>query len=138
MLYLDISLNFITDDAARMLGEFFRNAHVIKKLNVSQCKWQENGLSHLLDVLVNTCDLRYFNCSLCKINDDQAKILAKSSATNKTIEHLILANCAITPTGLVGIAVALKEVFTLKHLDLAGNQFSEEVITILAEIILML
>ncbi|XP_065894793.1 protein NLRC5-like [Dysidea avara] len=137
LTHLDISSNFISNNVGAKLAltVVFSKKSQLKHLDVSECQWQENGLTKFLTSAMIVCSLRHINYSSCKLDDEQAKYLANSIISNGTLEHLILANCALTPVGLISIFDALTKLHKLKHIDLSHNQFTNAAVTILADVI---
>ncbi|XP_065894790.1 uncharacterized protein [Dysidea avara] len=137
MQHLDISSTLITNKVASKLAStdlLFENSQ-LNYFNFSYCQWLPKSLSKILFAATNIYNLKYINCSGCMMNDEEARYLASSITVNDNLAQLILANCGLHLAGLMDIVVVLKKISTLKHLDLSYNQFSEAIITPLAEVI---
>ena len=137
LIDLDISSNFITDKASTTLATadlFFKKSQ-LQYLNISYCRWQKNSLSELLVATMNNRYLKYINLSGCSLDSGVVHYLAGTLNANDTLEKLILANCALNSKGLISIFVALRNLTTLRYLDLSDNQITDEAVTALAEAI---
>ena len=135
LIHLNLSFNFISSDVGSklaMTNVFIGNP--LKYFDASECQWERNSFSKMLLATMNVQNLKYVNYSGCKMDDGQAVFLASSITINNTLEQLILANCGLPPTGFVGILGALKELHTLRHLNLSHNHITNEVIVALAEV----
>ena len=136
LISLDISSNSITDEVGvktLALSDVFVRSSQLKHLNLSHC--ETKFLHRLLKGAMNLRFFKCINCSYCKIDEKEANLLSGLVDTNSTMEQLILANCELTPEQLGKILNKLKDIVTLKHLNLSGNKITEEVITTLAEVI---
>ena len=84
----------------------------------------------------NILNLSSINFSESEMDNMMGVYLAGSITVNHTLEQLVLANCSLASTGLARILSSLKKLTTMKHLDLSGNQISDdEVMSLLAAVI---
>ena len=134
---LDISSNVITERISTALAKtdlFFKNSW-LQYLNLSHCQWQGDTLSNVLIMTTNIFNFSSINFSGSEMDNVMAVYLAGFITVNRTLERLVLANCSLASTGLARILSSLKKLTTIKHLDLSGNQISDdEVISLLAAV----
>jgi len=135
LIHLDISSNFITNNITAKLarGKVFLAKSQLKYLNVSQCDWQENSLTNILNATVNMSQLRCINLSGITMNDIEIQRLASSIIANDTLEQLVLAKCGIHSVEFTSVVDALKKLCTIKHLDFSCNLIADEVFPALVE-----
>jgi len=135
--WLDISFNSITSRIASELSlcKMFIVKSKLRCLNLNNCQWQGDSLEIMLNTIVRLENLKCISLSGCKINYKEAKIVASFVSSSNAIEQLILENCSITPARIERILVALKQVKTMKHLNLSKNQIPEKAISFLVRFI---
>ena len=124
-----------TNDVENESTELFIMKYHLRYVNVAHCQWQTKILLWNIPLVRNNRYLRYFNCSGCKLDDDQVEYLACAINRNDRLEQLILGNCALKPAGLVKIFIELKQLSTIKYLDLSNNCMSEEIVEMLVDVI---
>ena len=94
LIHLDISLNVIAANLAKLEALGFDTKSQFKHLNLLNCDWQKNSLQILLHSTVNVSSLKSINISGCIMDDTDAQLLAASIIANDTLEQLVLAECA--------------------------------------------
>ena len=137
LTHLEIGSNYIPSNVMDKLATtnlFGRNSQLVH-LNVSQCQWERSSLSKMLVAIMNIYNLKFINCSGCKIDDEACGYICYSITNNSTFEQLILMKCELKTAGLVKIFNALKGIHTLYKLDVSYNKMTSEVIPLLAKTI---
>ena len=135
--HLSISSNHIVSrvmDTLTTSELFFENSQ-LEHLDISECQWDKNSLTKMFVATINLHGLRCINCSGCKMDLTNYHCLGQTITNNDTLEQIVLANCALSATGLVRILSALKMLKTLRYLDVSSNQITSKAITALGEVV---
>ena len=136
LIWLDISSNCITKRVVSELNlcRIFLKRSQLECLNLKNCQWQENSLQIMLNEVTNNVkSLKCINLSGCEMNYKEVKILNTLIMSIYTIEQLILDKCLLTPARIECMFHALKQLKTIKHLNLSNNKIPEKAISILVE-----
>ena len=126
LYHLDISKIKITRQAAERLATSLKNFCLLEHLNVSNC-FSGEEIFTLFYAFKTQKSLKHLNISLNPINNKVAICLADAIKGNIKLEHLNLAQCGMSETGLLAILKAVGSFGTLRHLDIASNIVTEKV-----------
>ena len=129
----DISLNTITSTTLSEFSEMIVISQ-FKHFNISNCCIKEK-LTLFCQALSKNGHLKCINFGGIAMNDTEAKHLGHAITINNCQEQLILSNCKLHATGLLCILHALKKITGIKYLDLMSNEFDDESMMMLVEIV---
>ena len=130
----DISLNDINQKTVHKLSEVVAVSQ-IKHFNISNCDLHIQNKFTILFKKDHKINLSYINFSGISMNDKEASLMGHAFSFNDSLEQLILSNCNLNSTQLLCILNPLKATSRLRHLDLMNNQFKDDVIVTLQDII---
>ena len=133
LLHLDISSNYITVNVESKLANINMK---FQYFDISDCQWEETDISDVLLSMMNQQDLKCVKCSGYTMDDERAcKYLSFAININSSLEKLVLANCAINSSGLLKIFNSMKNLCTLRHINISHVHVTDEVTAILGDVI---
>lgn len=121
---LNLTDNFLTDDACYHLGEMLKINSTLEELNMSGCKIKSSGAQRLLRGLARNWSLKILNLDKNELGDDGAEHVAKAVAWSLHVEELYLSYNRIEARGASALAGALETRCKLIKLNLSWNNFT--------------
>ena len=132
---LAISNNQIPEEAADALAAAIRSNCLLEVLNLYSNDLRDSGIITIAQSLANLSSLKYVYVGNNRITDKAADAIASVILANNKLETLYL-NENFLGTGVKVIANALKQISSLKTLNLNSNQIPESVAENLAAALL--
>ena len=124
---INLSHNFLTDQAAFTIGESFsRNKHLLKHIVFCNCNLSSNGLQTILNSTKQNKTLQTINFDLSNISDQNADKLAAILSNNVFLECICLQDSALSDNGMSQITKAAMSLKLLKSLDFSNNRISDQ------------
>ena len=132
---LNLSCNEIIDDnTALKIASVITNNLSLKKINLSSCNLQENGIVIISDALAKLTSVAYIDLSKNNITDNSTQSVAAAVTENLLLEHLNISYCfkycpdvrsATNEKGVKVILMPLTMVTCLKYLNLHSSYVNE-------------
>ncbi|XP_065894581.1 protein NLRC5-like [Dysidea avara] len=152
--YLDISQNEILDEVAFEIAFVIINNTSLEYLNLSNCVLSDIGIQFICNSSARASSLRALNISGNHITTQAAKNIAAAlscydakTMSSKTfrsklflhkysvIEYLNISDCSLSVSDLLIVLSALKNIKSLKYLNLGRNEVDENTTHVLGSLI---
>ena len=116
----------INDHNLDSLNKLFRHNICINTVTVSHCLISKQTANKLLQYIsvINTLRKLHLTGNKLRLTEEAAKALTSIIVSNRELEELYLGNNQLH-LGITKLAVALKNISSLKVLDLANNNITE-------------
>jgi len=121
---LNISSNYITDDAAESIAHFLSQNCKLEELDLSFNKLQATGAIKIAE-MSNITNLRKLNISDNDITDDAAESIACFLSQNCKLKHLDLSNNELQAAGAIKI-MELSNAENLNYFDISNNSITDQ------------
>lgn len=132
---LDMSCNNLTSNGASMLFQALKLNPYLTHLNLENNDLRKNDKFHKITNLLRANKImKNLNLSKCKLNEDDAESIAEGLAHNKALVHINLSHNNIGTKGAGMIFSSLtNEKSALKSIDLSQNNIEDEAISVLCK-----
>ncbi|XP_065902414.1 protein NLRC5-like [Dysidea avara] len=121
--FLDLSNNILDTASSIQLSKVLKANTELSHVDLSKCMVTEKGLLEIVQSLSKLPSLQFINLSFNTITDQVVKCL---SCACRNITHMVLSNCKMQKESIKNICYALQHVSSLQHLDISGNEFTDE------------
>ena len=119
--HVNLSENKITKTFAKFITNLIYNNYKLKQVDIANCEIQETELNSITNSLILITSLTCLNCSNIIISQKIAGNIAKIITNNVNLENFDISLCCMTEEIFTPIINALKQLQTLKHLNISGN-----------------
>ena len=119
--HVNLSGNKVTKTFAKFITNLIYNNYNLKQVDIANCEIQETELKSITNSLTLFTSLKCLNCSNLVISQQVAGNIAKIITNNVNLEHFDISLCNMTEEMFTPIINALKQLHTLKHLNISGN-----------------
>ena len=148
--YVDFSTNEVDDGLASDIAALFASNNQLKRLYFAKLTLQQSGFQHLKNCLNKIEGLKSFSITSCNLQSDYAAELVAVVHRNTELKNLKLSNCKIHIDQLLSILSCnielkwltlsncmkskdikqilgiLKKMKYLQHIDLSGNDMTDD------------
>ena len=131
---LDISGNIMSREAVDALADVINNNVCLETLSICDSKINHSSMTVILQALKLNSNLKELNLRGCRISHKVAVDLADVIKSNNTLEVLYLGGNHLQ-SFVCKILQALKQISTLRIIDLADSNLPEELVHELADVI---
>ena len=119
--YVNLSGNRITKTFANFIANLIYTNYKLKHVDIANCEIQETELICITNSLTLLTSLKCLNCSNNVISQQVASNIAKIITNNVNLEHLDISLCYLTEETFTPIVNALKQIQTMKYLNMSFN-----------------
>jgi len=128
LVVLDLSENYITDEAADMIATVLSHNIKLKELHLGGNMLQASGITTITRALKCTVTLEVINFSNNNIGNEAADDISVVVSGSMKLRLLYLAGVRINVSGILKIAKALQNVTSLTVLNISSNEISNEAV----------
>ena len=115
----DFSYNIFSYQDSKHIAHAIKLNKNVTHLDFSNCQLKEGGTVLLSIALCDIKCLIFLNLNGNQIDDPVANNIAVALCKNTKLEHLLLSKCIISSKGLQRIIKSVKEIRSLKYLDVS-------------------
>jgi len=133
--YLDVSYNYITEEAAKVLFDTFSNGIELIHLCLSHCNLYEQSFLLIAKSLAMMTTLRHLDLSGNTIDIQIAHAISNCTANNHNLEYFDISHCAISENEMQIIVASMKEINFLRHLNISCCEINQFVVDDLVAVI---
>ena len=137
--HLDISLNVITEEAAKHVTQAIARSTELEHLDLSYCGLKDEGLVEnvndsgfllIMEAAKNLTKLKHINLEGNVVNDIFLSAELEAVIENNVLLNSVcLSNCDIIEEGMLIVADAFKSSKLLSHLDFSSNLITNMVVS---------
>ncbi|XP_063361417.1 leucine-rich repeat-containing protein 74B-like [Cydia amplana] len=118
---INLTDNFLNDDACFHLGEMLMTNNVITELNLSGCRIGPSGALRICAGLPNNKVLKMLNLSGNQMGDAGTEHFAEAIFSRSDVQEVNLSNNGVSGKGVQTLAEAIEWNNNITHLDLSRN-----------------
>ena len=122
--HLNMSLNVITNDVAKVIARILSNNTDIIHVDFCQCCLQDSGLAILLSGLANVTTLQYLNLEANNISKDLIPKISSLICNNSTLKHINLSNCSLSEVEMQDILQKIGKLHLIEYLKISDNKIN--------------
>ena len=136
--YLDLSYNPISNIVITIKQHMFTGVSYLTYLNLFRCKMPEEGTEQVIKYLTKCRLLTHLDLSSNLLNPNSSAVCDLSTiiSKNKLIENLYLPTCTLSDLNIKPIFQSLRNISSLKFIDLDSNRITNEMAGDVAAIVI--
>ena len=123
---LNMSINKITNEGAKMIGEAIKVNKTLQKLDISGNSISDDVSSAISDGVKCNISLQELDMSSNKVTNEGAKMIGEAIKVNKTLQKLDISGNSISDDGSSAISDGVKCNISLQELDMSSNKVTNE------------
>jgi len=133
--YLDVSYNYIPDEAAKVLFDTFSNGIELVHMCLNHCNLYEQSFLLIAKSLATMTSLRHLDLSGNTFDVQIAHAICNCTANNHNLEYFDISHCAISENEMQMVLASMRGLNFLRYLNVSCCEINQSAIDDLVDVI---